>query len=166
MRPHIAIITIALAALAAPPAVAEGLLVGGHPLANPASGSTIDLGNFPPTLAGIGYASITNDGLSGSVLNLTGYSITGAAPAYFDIVNWDAIYTSLSVGQTARPCPVFLGSPDAGIYQADITVWSDAGDVIWHVRAGATHPGDANLDGAVTFADYQALEGGFGSGTT
>jgi len=166
LRPHIAIITSAIAALTASPAIDQDDLLAGHPLVNPASGSTLDFGYFPPTLPGMACANIGNDGLPGSVVNLTGYAITGALPAYFDIANWDAIYKSLSVGQTASPCPIFLGSPTPGIYQADVIVWSDSGDVLWHVRAGAAYPGDANLDGTVNFADYQALESGFGSGTT
>lgn len=166
LRLYMAIMTIALAALAAPRAMAQDVVSDAHPLASPTIDSTIDLGYFPPTLAGIAVASISNDGLPGSILNLAGYSITGTAPSYFDIANWDAIYKELSVGQATSPCPLFVGSPTPGVYQADITVWTDAGDVIWHVRAGTAYPGDANLDGAVTFSDYQLLEAGFGSGTT
>lgn len=141
-----------------------------HLASNPAGGNSLDCGKGHPTTANpngaltlAGAATLSNDGFAGSTIAVTAANITGADASMFHI---SGIPATLTAGGAGQAFDVIFDGGTPGIYSASLSLVTEKGNVNYALSAKVLYQGDADENGSVTFADYQLLEAGFGTGTT
>jgi hypothetical protein len=142
-----------------------------HLLGNPAGGNTINCGKGHPTTANpsgsltlTGAATLSNDGFTGSTIAVSAVNITGANASKFHVSG--TIPATLTGGGAGKSYNILFDGGTPGIYSTAVSFVTDQGNVGYTLNARVLYQGDADENGTVAFADYQALEAGFGTGTT
>ena len=105
----------------------------------PGTGSLLDFGHdlFPYTpVTLVGGVTLENIGTTNSIIDVTGYDITGPDAAYFDVTNFTLALLQADYADTVQYDVEFFGG-GLGRYSALLTFYTSEGNVTYDLSARA-----------------------------